>query len=53
MSYFIQAKEYDVVMHANIQYDNHAWMFVNIFFKFCILENLYKTIMHKQGFGQA
>jgi hypothetical protein len=31
MTYFIQANEYDMIMHANIQYDNHAWMFVNNF----------------------
>jgi hypothetical protein len=32
---------------------NGLYIFVNNFFKFCILRNLYKIIMHKQGFGHA
>jgi hypothetical protein len=30
----------------------HAWIFINKFFKFCILGILYNAIMHKCEFDQ-
>jgi hypothetical protein len=34
MSYFIQAKEYDMNMHATIKFYEYAWMLINNSFKF-------------------
>jgi hypothetical protein len=31
----------------------HAWIFINKFFKLCILEILYNALMYKNEFGQA
>jgi hypothetical protein len=31
----------------------HAWIFINKFFKYCILGILYNALMYKNEFGQA
>jgi hypothetical protein len=31
----------------------HAWIFINKFFKFCILGILYNALIYKNEFGQA
>jgi hypothetical protein len=42
-----------ILIHVfkDIMYE-HAWIFINRFFKFCILGILYHAIMHKCGFVQ-
>jgi hypothetical protein len=47
MIYFIQAKYYDMIIYE------HAWIFVNNYFKFGLLGISYNAIMHKCRFGLA
>jgi hypothetical protein len=53
MSYFIQSNEHDMIMHANIQYDDMLIFFIINFFKILISGILYTAILLKNEFGQA
>jgi hypothetical protein len=53
MSYFVQANKYYMSKHARFQYLIFVYIFEINYFKIWILGILYKTIMHKNRFGQV